>query len=246
MSQSQSQSWKRPLTSRDRYSLMLSRMILRVALSALVLAQVAASETIADHPYRAELAALAAKFDQMDTSGDGSISRPELVHASETVGHFESEECEDHADSYLNIYDADQDGHVSMDEFVHAVHHFERPGKDGIKTVEQRADQLAKARSVFRAIDHDKDGDISREELLKDMHGQMDPASYPDDNMHELHLREKDDDADSWFDTYDVDRDGKVTIHEIIHKDEMERKAQEADADEAEKRKREADHFHRH
>ena len=193
--------------------------------------------------HRMKLADLAAKFDEMDQNHDGSISRHELIDVGHQGGHFDEGECEDHADTYLNIYDTDQDGHVTMDEFVHALG---TAGKDGLKALEDRASQLDEARSLFREIDQDKDGDISRQELIENMYASLDASNYPEDHLHEMHLREKDDEADSWFDTYDVDGDGKVTMHEIIHKDALQRKEQEALETAAAAKQRETDRMHRH
>ena len=67
-------------------------------------------------------------------------------------------------------------------------------------------EEIQEAREEFESIDTNKDGFITREEILE---------------MDEVPER---DEIDEFFTTYDGDSDGRVTFEEILHADEELRK----------------------
>lgn len=129
---------------------------------------------------------------------------------------------------------------MTFDEYVHTLTSVGNTSA----TLDDRVEQLVEARLQFVSIDANEDGSITRRELLDDMVSSMNEDDYPEDHHWEAHLAEKEDEADEWMDVYDMNRDGKVTIDEIIHKDALMRKEQAAL--EAAEAKRESDRMDRH
>merc|ERR1719198_572400 len=68
-------------------------------------------------------------------------------------------------------------------------------------------EEVKEAREEFESIDTNKDGFITREEILE---------------MEEVPEREE---IDEFFSTYDTDGDGRVTFQEILNADDELRKA---------------------
>lgn len=81
------------------------------------------------------------------------------------------------------------------------------PEGEDIEEAGHSAEEIQEAKEEFETIDTNRDGFISREEILE---------------MDEVPEREE---IDEFFSTYDLDSDGRVTFHEILKADEDLRNA---------------------
>lgn len=155
-----------------------------------------------------------------DADKDGRLSAEEMLRFAETV---REEARRLHTDEILKGIDADQDGSISMKE----------------AQVDKHEDRMGVGRLRFDAADGDKDGALSREELVGYLHPELQAETLEieiksrlqsmdadkdahvslDEFLTEVRRADEGDfseeDAKADFEAHDADKDGKLNSEEL-------------------------------
>jgi len=143
-------------------------------------------------------------FSIIDTDGDGSITRDELTKHMSKAGY-----AADAVDKIFNALDANDDGSISRPEFRSGLAKFAKlrsaPGlgsynAEFVKEIRDDADYL------FKLLDTDNNGSISRDELQNHL-------TYISQSVHMT--KYTDAAIDNIFSLLDVNDDGEVSREEL-------------------------------
>ncbi|KAK4474507.1 hypothetical protein MN116_001655 [Schistosoma mekongi] len=127
------------------------------------------------------------EFNSIDKNSDGYLTKSEIIKCLERFG-FEKNKAEE----VIKLYDENKDNKISKEEFMRATN----------KKLRQCDVSCAALRKVFREMDRNKNGTISKDELKVFMKRDCN-FIFPSQVEH-------------WVNEYDKNRDGSLNYEEFI------------------------------
>ncbi|CAH8293319.1 unnamed protein product [Schistosoma intercalatum] len=127
------------------------------------------------------------EFDSTDKNSDGFLSRGEIISCLESFGFPKSK-----AEEVMKLYDEKKDGKISKNEFMKATN----------KKLSQSDVSCAALRKIFREMDRNKDGTISKEKI----------KNYMKNDCNFIFPTQ----VEQWVDKYDKNKDERLNYEEFI------------------------------